>query len=124
MNNSSPIYFRPRRLSYAEKCCVREIVKGLVKDGIIRPSCSEYASPIVLVKKKNGEIRMCVDFREINKITKRDNFPLPLIEDCVDFFANKKIFTVLDLKSGFHHVRVNEESVKYTSFVTPEGQWE
>lgn len=124
LNSSTPIFFRPRRLSYAEKCSVRKIINGLVAEGVIRPSHSEYASPIVLVKKKSGELRMCVDYRELNKITKRDNFPLPLIEDCVDYLANKKIFSVLDLKSGFHHVRLSDDSVKYTSFVVPDGQWE
>ena len=124
LNNSTPIYFRPRRLSYAERCSVKTIIKGLLDEGIIRPSTSEYASPIVLVKKKNGDMRMCVDYREINKITQKDSYPLPLIEDCIDYLSGKCIFTVLDLKSGFHHVRLSDDSIKYTSFVVPDGQWE
>lgn len=124
VENSTPIFSRPRRLSYAEKNKLMDIIKGLAEEGIIRPSDSEYASPIVLVKKKSGDIRMCVDYRALNKVTKRDNYPIPLIDDCIDYLANKDIFSLLDLKSGFHQVGVEKSSIKYTSFVTPDGQWE
>lgn len=67
---------------------------------------------------------MCVDFRTLNKITTRDHFPPPLIEDQLDLLGGKKYFTILDLKDGFFHVKMHEESVKYTSFVTPFGQYE
>jgi hypothetical protein len=124
LKNDQPIYFRPRRLSLSEKETLRKILDGLLEKGIIRPSNSPYASKIVLVKKKNGETRLCVDYREINKITIRDNFPTPLIDDNLDLLKDKKHFSTLDLKSGFHHVRVAESSVKYTSFITPFGQFE
>jgi len=93
-------------------------------DKIIRPSNSPYASAVVLVKKKDGNIRMCVDYRGLNKKTVRDDFPLPLIEDCLEYLEGKSVFSVIDPKSGFHHIGVEEESVKYTSFVTPDGQFE
>ena len=64
---------------------------------------SPYASPIVLVKKKNGDMRMCVDYRALNKITLKDNYPLPVIEDCLDYLGNKKIFSTLDLENSFLH---------------------
>lgn len=67
---------------------------------------------------------MCVDYRALNKLTVRDNYPLPLIDDCVEYLGGKKFFTLLDLKSGFHQVRVAERSRKYTAFVTPQGQYE
>lgn len=79
---------------------------------------------LVLVRKKNGEVRMCIDYRPLNKITVRDNFPLPLIETCLEHLSNKRLFTLLDLKSGFHQVRMHDDSIKYTSFVTPDGQYE
>lgn len=92
--------------------------------GIIRESTSEYASPIVLLeRKKNGEIRKCVDYRALNKITTRDNFPLPLIEDQLNLLSGKKYFTSPDLKNGFFHVKMDKDSIKYTSFVTPLGQY-
>jgi hypothetical protein len=124
LKHDQPIYFRPRRLSLSEKETLRKILDGLLEKRIIRPSNSPYASKIVLVKKKNGETRLCVDYREINKITIRDNFPTPLIDDNLDLLKDKKHFSTLDLKSGFHHVRVAESSVKYTSFITPFGQFE
>lgn len=124
VEHNTPISHRPRRLSYAERNQVNEIIENLVNEKIVRPSNSPYSSPIVLVKKKNGQIRMCVDYRQLNKITVKDNFPLPLIDDCIDYLSNKNIFTLLDLKSGFHQVSVHKDSVKYTSFVTPDGQWE
>lgn len=119
-----PFYCSPRRLSYYEREEVHKMVNRLMSEGVIRPSNSPYASAIVLVKKKNGELRMCVDYRGLNKLTVRDNYPLPLIEDCVEYLENKRYFSVLDLKSGFHQVRVADASVKYTAFVTPNGQYE
>lgn len=105
-----------------KKIKLRYILDDLISKGVIRES-TEYASPIVLTKKKNGEIRMCIDFRALNKITTRDNFPLPLIEDQLDLLEGKKYFTTLNLKDGFFHIKMHEESVKYISFVTPLGQY-
>lgn len=78
----------------------------------------------MLVRKKNGELRLCVDYRELNKITVRDNFPTPIIEDHLDRLKNKKIYSSLDLKNGFYHVRMAESSIKFTAFITPMGQFE
>lgn len=75
----------------------------------------------VLVRKKTGELRLCIDFRELNKITIKD-FPTQLIDDNLDRSHNKRYFTILDFKDGFYHVKMAESSVKYTSFVTPLGQ--
>jgi len=95
-----------------------------LKSDIIRPSESEFASPIVLVKKKTGEIRLCIDYRKLNKALLKDNYPLPHIDDLLDKLVDKKVFSKLDLKNGYFHDFVNEESVKYISFVTPLGQFE
>lgn len=119
-----PFHCPPRRLSYSERNDVQSIVDQLQREGIVRPSSSPYASAIVLVRKKSGKIRMCIDYRALNKITVRDNYPLPLIDDCIEFLENKKYFSILDLKSGFHQVQMSPESIAYTSFVTPNGQFE
>lgn len=124
VKTEQPISFRPRRLSFFDKEKLRAIIDKLLKDGVIRTSESPYASPIVLVRKKTGDIRLCVDYRELNKVTIKENFPTPLIDDHLDQLKNKKYFSSLDLKDGFHHVKVAENSVKYTSFVTPLGQYE
>lgn len=96
----------------------------LLSRGVIRPSQSKYTSPIVLVRKKNGELRMCVDFRTLNKQTNRDNYPLPLIEDQLDLLYNKRYFSCLDLENAFYHVNMDPQSIQFTSFVTPHGQFE
>lgn len=124
LTSDVPFSYAPRSLSYAGKMASNKIVDELLQQGIIRPSDSPYASPIVLVAKKTGDIRMCVDYRTLNKITVRDNYPLPLIEDCLEYFQGNKYFTTLDLRNGFHQVEMDPDSIKYTSFVTPNGQYE
>lgn len=124
LTTDTPFYCSPRRLSYREKEEVSATIDDLLRRGFIRVSESPYASPIVLVRKKSGETRMCVDYRALNKLTIRENFPIPLIEDCLEYLGDKKIFTLLDLKSGFHQVRMADDSIQYTSFVTPSGQYE
>lgn len=121
---TKPFYSTPRKLSYDRQQKLRVILDELLEKGYIRDSNSEFASPIVLTEKKNGKLRLCVDYRVLNKITARDNYPMPLVEDQLAIVGNKKYFSLLDLKDGFHHVRVAEESIKYTSFVTPLGQYE
>ena len=124
LTNENPFQHRPQRLSFHEKEKLREMIKDLLEKGIIKQSDSPFASRIVLVRKKSGELRLCVDYRALNKLTIKDSFPLPLIEDCLDYLGNKKIFTTLDLESGYYHVNVESESQKYTAFVTPEGLYE
>lgn len=112
--DGKPMHSSPRRLSYGEKQEVQKTIDKLIDEGIIQPSNSPYASPIVLVR-KNGKLRMCVDYRPVNKMTVRDNFPLPLIEDCLEYFSGKKYFSTLDLKNGFHQVPMHKDSVPITS---------
>lgn len=119
-----PVHQNPRRLSEVQRCEVNKIIDQWIRDNIIRPSVSEYASPIVLVVKKNGELRLCVDYRLLNKKIIRDRYPLPLIEDQLDRLQDAAVFSTLDLKDGFFHVPIEESSIKYTSFVTPDGQYE
>lgn len=101
LKNEQPVQFGSRRLGYTDKEKVREIITSLTEREIIRPSISEFASPIVLTRKKNGEISMCVDYRALNKAMMPDNYPLPLIEDQLDMLRDKCFFSKLDLKDGF-----------------------
>lgn len=103
---------------------MKTILDDLIARGIIRPSSSEYASRTVLVRKKDGSIRMCVDYRTLNRVTARDNYPLPIIEEQIDALQGKRYFTSLDLKDGFHHIYLDKDSIKYTAFITPFGQYE
>jgi len=124
IKNHQPFHFTPTRLSHEEKNKLRSIIEDLQERKVIRPSNSEYASRVVLIRKRNGGIRMCIDYRNLNKVTSRDNYPLPIIEEQIDALQSKRYFTLLDLKDGFHHVYMAENSIKYTSFITPFGQYE
>lgn len=111
-------------MSASQREKVNTQINELLDLDIIRPSNSDFASPIVIVKKKTGEDRICVDFRKLNSNTTKDRYPLPNIEDSLQRLSNNKYFTVLDLASGYYQIPVNENSRKYTSFVTPDGQFE
>lgn len=119
-----PITYRPYRLAETEKHIVRGMIREMLDNGIIRESDSPYASPILLVKKKNGKNRMCVDFRKLNAITIKDKYPMPLIEEQIDKLGGYKYFTGLDLASGYYQVPVADDSIAKTAFVTPEGHYE
>ena len=105
----------------------QEVAKQLhemQEDGIIQPSNSPWASPIMLVKKKAGGLRICVDYRALNAVTKADRFPLPRIVDLLDQLGRFRFFTTLDLASGFWQVKVGEESREKMAFVTQRGLFE
>ncbi|XP_062714133.1 uncharacterized protein LOC134290919 [Aedes albopictus] len=99
LTDNRPFNFCPRRLSHSQKIEVESQIDKLLKEGIITESNSPYASRIVLVKKKDKTWRMCVDYRELNKITVKDRYPLPLIEEQLDSLKNKKYFSTLDLRN-------------------------
>lgn len=124
LKDETPISHPPRRLSTYEKGEVEKHVEEWIRDGIVRPSNSEFSSPVVLTKKKNGSTRLCVDYRSLNKQVIKDRYPLPLIEDQLDKLQQAKVFSVIDLRNGFFHVPVEKESWKYTAFVTHSGQYE
>ncbi|XP_076298022.1 uncharacterized protein LOC143217525 [Lasioglossum baleicum] len=104
LKDEEPVFQRPRRLAPAEKSAVDAQISDWLRDGIIQPSLSEYANPIVLVKKKDGSMRLCVDYRKLNQKIVRDRYPLPLVEDQLDALQGAKLFSTLDLRNGFFHV--------------------
>ncbi|CAH2085257.1 unnamed protein product [Euphydryas editha] len=115
---------RPYRLAPTEKQIVREKVQELLDAGVIRESSSPFASPILLVKKKDNTERMCVDYRELNSNTRPEHYPLPRIEEQIDQLSGAHYFSSLDMASGFHQIPIHHDSVEKTAFVTPEGQYE
>lgn len=121
---NKPFSYRPYRMSSAQQNIVKEIVDDLLINNIIRESDSEYSSPILLVRKKNGEQRLCVDYRKLNAVTVKDSHPLPRIDDQIDKLQSGHYFISLDLKCGYHQVPLEESSKHFTAFVTPEGQYE
>lgn len=124
LKDDSPVTYRPYRLSISEREKVKTIIEDLCNNGIVRESESEYASPIILVSKKNGDSRLCVDYRALNKRTHKDKYPMPLIEDQIDRLCGQKFFTTLDLTSGYHQVPIAEGSKHLTAFITPDGHFE
>lgn len=124
VTSNDPIYYRPYKMSYDEKIKVRVIIQDLLSKGIIRESESPYSSPILLVKKKDGSDRMCVDFRALNRITVKDRYPLPLIDDHIDRLGQSKYFSTLDMATGFHQICIDEASIPLTGFVTSESHYE
>lgn len=118
------INYKPYRMSFHEKEIVRKIVQELLDAGVIEPSTSPFASPILLVRKKDGGHRMCVDYRALNKITEKERYPLPVIQDLLDQLADKSIYCCLDLANGYHQVRISPSSRPFTAFVTPEGHYQ
>lgn len=124
LSDDTPIYRKPRRLPQIERNEVDRQVNQWLKDGIVRPSHSDFASQVLLTPKKDGTKRLCVDYRLLNKNIIRDRYPLPLIEDQLDKLQKGKIFSTLDFTNGYFHVSVKEESRKYTAFVTQTGQYE
>lgn len=124
VKDDEPIYQRPRRLSPRDREEVNRHIDQWLRDGIVQPSLSDYTSPVVLVSKKNGDTRLCIDYRKLNCKIVRDRYPLPLIDDQIDALQGANIFSTLDLKNGFFHVPLEPNSRKYTSFITPDGQYE
>ena len=89
--------------------------------GVIQPSNSPWASPVVLVRKKNGTHRFCVDYHELNGVTKADTFPLPRVDDLLDQLGEARYFSTLDLAAGYWQIKVHPESQSKTAFVTHQG---
>lgn len=124
LTDSVPVYQRARRLPAVERNIVQGIVDDWITDGIAKPSKSEYASPILLRPKKNGTWRLCVDYRQLNKKIIKDRYPLPIMEDVIDALQGYQVFSTIDLKNGLFHVDMEKGSQNYTSFITPDGQYE
>ena len=119
-----PVHQHPRRLPLAQHEEAFKAVEDMQKQGIIEPSVSPWASPVVLVKKKDGSTRFCVDYRKLNDLTKKDSYPLPRIDCTLDELAGSTWFSTLDLKSGYWQVEVEEKDRKKTAFSVGNGLWQ
>ena len=111
------------RLPLAKREAAKAI-KEMSEQGVIEPSTSPWSSPVILVKKKDGSVRFCVDYRKLNDITLKDSYPLPRIDDSVEALSGAKWFTTLDLKSGYWQVELEEEAKKKTAFSIGTGLWQ
>lgn len=121
LNDCRPFRERSRRIAPADIDDVRRHLKDLLAAGIITESRSPYASPIVIARKKNGAIRMCIDYRTLNARTIPDQYTTPRIEDALDCLSGSKWFSVLDLRSGYYQIEMAEEDKEKTAFICPLG---
>ena len=122
--NAPPIMQPPRRLPWEKREETRNLVEKMVDQGIVEPSTSPWSSPIVLVTKKDGTTRFCVDYRRLNAITVKDPFPLPRIDDTLDALGGAAYFSTLDLCSGYHQLPMDPKDQEKTAFSTPDGHYE
>ena len=121
---ASPISIAPYRMSPVELAEVKTQVEDLLNKQFVRPSVSPWGAPVLLVKKKDGSMRMCVDYRQLNKVTIKNKYPLPRIDDLMDQLKGAAVFSKIDLRSGYHQIRVKKEDIPKTAFRTRYGHYE
>lgn len=119
-----PMSRPPYRRSATERTVIEQAVQQYLKDGVVKPSFSPWASPVVLVKKKSGEWRFCVDYRKLNSVTVPDAFPMPRLDDTLDNMGGARYFTTLDLASAYHQCPLADDACAKTAFITHQGLFE
>ncbi|KAK9075551.1 hypothetical protein SSX86_003876 [Deinandra increscens subsp. villosa] len=121
---AAPIARAPYRLAVSKLNELSSQLQELLDKGFIRPSSSPWGEPVLFVKKKDGTFRMCIDYRELNKVTIKNRYPLPRIDDLFDQLQGSSYFSKIDLRSGYHQLRVRDEDVPKTAFRTRYGHYE
>ncbi|XP_070014109.1 uncharacterized protein [Nicotiana sylvestris] len=119
-----PISIPPYRMAPAELKGLKEQLKDLLERGFIRPSVSPWGAPALFVRKKDGSLRMCIDYRQLNKVTIKNKYPLPRIDDLFDQLQGATCFSKIDLWSGYHQLKIREQDIPKTSFRTRYGHFE
>ncbi|KAG1332920.1 hypothetical protein G6F62_007014 [Rhizopus arrhizus] len=121
---STPIKSKPFRLSWEEQDKLAQEISEMLNLGLIRPSKGTWSSPCFFVKKKDGSLRLVIDYRRLNRMTIKDNFPLPIIDTLLDSLAGAKVYSTLDAASGYWQVPMEIDSIERTGFITPQGTYE
>jgi hypothetical protein len=121
---SIPVNSRPYRYSPFHKTEIERQVTELLTAGLIVPSASPFASPVLLVQKKDGSWSFCIDYRRLNSMTIKNRFPMPLVDEILDELAGTQFFTSLDMTAGYHQIRLAEEDGGKTAFKTHHGHYQ
>ncbi|GKF69353.1 putative reverse transcriptase domain-containing protein, partial [Tanacetum coccineum] len=121
---TAPVALAPYRLAPSEMKELSEQLKELSDKGFIRPSSSPWGAPVLFVKKKDGSFRMCIDYQELNKLTVKNRYLLLRIEDLFDLLQGSSVYSKIDLRSGYHQLRVQDEDIPKTAFITRYGYYE
>jgi hypothetical protein len=121
---TAPIEKRPYRMAPIELAELKLQIVELQQKGYIHPSSSPWGAPVLFVTKKDGSMRMCIDYRSLNEVTIKNKYPLPRIDDLFDQLQGAKYFSKIDLRSGYHQLRIKEADVQKTTFVTRYRQYE
>ena len=122
--DAEPIKEPMRRLPMVKQDIEREEVRKMLQKGVIEPSVSPWSSNIVLVKKKDGSTRFCVDYRKLNAVTKKDSYPLPRVDECLDALAGSVYFSCMDINAGYWQIAVAKEDREKTAFATSMGLYQ
>jgi hypothetical protein len=121
---TAPISKAPYRMAPAELKELKEQLEELLDKGFIRPSASPWGAPVLFVKKKDGSMRLCIDYRELNRVTIKNKYPLPRIDDLFDQLQGAQVFSKIDLRSGYHQLKIKSEDIPKTAFRTRYGHYE
>ncbi|GJR47130.1 putative reverse transcriptase domain-containing protein [Tanacetum coccineum] len=121
---AAPVARAPYRLAPSEMKELSKQLQELLEKGFIRPSSSPWGAPVLFVKKKDGSFRICIDYRELNRLTIKNRYPLPRIDDLFDQLQGSSVYSKIDLRSGYHQLRIREEDIPITAFRTRYGHYE
>jgi len=121
---TAPISKAPYRMAPIELQELKKQLEEMIELGFIRPSVSPWGAPVLFVKKKDGSMRLCIDYRELNKVTIKNRYPLPRIDDLFDQLKGAGVFSKIDLRSGYHQIAVRSEDIQKTAFRSRYGHYE
>jgi hypothetical protein len=124
MPGPTPVAKIPYRMSTPELKVLQMKLEELLKRGYIRPSVSPWGAPVLFVKKNDGTLRLCIEFRQLNKVNVKNNYPFPRIDDLFDQMRDEKIFSKINIRYGYHQVRIKEEDINKTYFKIRYGHYE
>src|SRR3954464_4266759 len=124
VTGTTPIALRPYRMNAEELIELKKQLNDMLQKGLIRPSASPWGSLVLFVDKRDGSIRMCVDYRKLNEVTIKNKYPLPKIEDLFDQLNGARVFSKIDLRTGYHQLKVRELDIPKTAFMTRYGLFE